>query len=129
MARKLKIDTGGTTYAPYSPGITVKDHIWLSGQVAVEAGADIESQTHAALAKVDALLAAANSSRADLVKVTILLSSMDDYGEVNEIYGAWLGDTMPPSRAAYEVSRLPLDALIEIVCEAFRGSGAADSMD
>jgi enamine deaminase RidA (YjgF/YER057c/UK114 family) len=36
---------------------------------------------------------------------------------------------MPPSRAAYEVSRLPLDALIEIVCEAFRGSGAADSMD
>ncbi|HIE81454.1 MAG TPA: RidA family protein [Candidatus Poseidoniales archaeon] len=129
MARKLKIDTGGTTYAPYSPGITVKDHIWLSGQVAVEAGADIESQTHAALAKVDALLAAANSSRADLVKVTILLSSMDDYGAVNEIYGAWLGDTMPPSRAAYEVSRLPLDALIEIVCEAFRGSGAADSMD
>ena len=129
MARKLKIDTGGPTYAPYSPGITVKDHIWLSGQVAVEAGADIGSQTHAALAKVDALLAAANSSRADLVKVTILLSSMDDYGEVNEIYGAWLGDTMPPSRAAYEVSRLPLDALIEIVCEAFRGSGAADSMD
>ncbi len=129
MARKLKIDTGGTTYAPYSPGITVKDHIWLSGQVAVEAGADIGSQTHAALAKVDALLAAANSSRADLVKVTILLSSMDDYGTVNEIYGAWLGDTMPPSRAAYEVSRLPLDALIEIVCEAFRGSGAADSMD
>ena len=129
MARKLKIDTGGTTYAPYSPGITVKDHIWLSGQVAVEAGADIGSQTHAALAKVDALLAAANSSRTDLVKVTILLSSMDDYGEVNEIYGAWLGDTMPPSRAAYEVSRLPLDALIEIVCEAFRGSGAADSMD
>jgi reactive intermediate/imine deaminase len=129
MARKLKIDTGGTTYAPYSPGITVKDHIWLSGKVAVEAGADIGSQTHAALAKVDALLAAANSSRADLVKVTILLSSMDDYGAVNEIYGAWLGDTMPPSRAAYEVSRLPLDALIEIVCEAFRGSGAADSMD
>jgi reactive intermediate/imine deaminase len=129
MARKLKIDTGGTTYAPYSPGITVKDHIWLSGQVAVKAGADIGSQTHAALAKVDALLAAANSSRADLVKVTILLSSMDDYGAVNEIYGAWLGDTMPPSRAAYEVSRLPLDALIEIVCEAFRGSGAADSMD
>ena len=129
MARKLKIDTGGITYAPYSPGITVKDHIWLSGQVAVEAGADIGSQTHAALAKVDALLAAANSSRADLVKVTILLSSMDDYGAVNEIYGAWLGDTMPPSRAAYEVSRLPLDGLIEIVCEAFRGSGAADSMD
>ena len=70
-----------------------------------------------------------NSSRTDLVKVTILLSSMDNYGAVNEIYGAWLGDTMPPSRAAYEVSRLPLDALIEIVCEAFRGSGAADSMD
>ena len=33
MDRKLRIDTGGKSYAPYSPGISVRDHIWLSGQI------------------------------------------------------------------------------------------------
>ena len=124
MARKLKIDTGAKVFAPYSPGITVKDHIWLSGQVGVDGGDSIGGQTLSALSKIDDLLIAANSSRSDLVKVVILLSDMDDYGAVNEIYGEWLGDTMPPARAAYQAAGLPLGALIEIVCEAFRGCGA-----
>ena len=53
MSRKLKIDTGGTKLGPYSPGINVKDHIWLSGQIDVDAGDDIESQTWGTLAKID----------------------------------------------------------------------------
>ncbi len=55
MARKLKIDTGGAVFGPYSPGITVKDHIWLSGQVDISVDG-IEAQTHGTLAKVDGLL-------------------------------------------------------------------------
>ena len=84
----------------------------------------IRDRTLSALSKIDDLLIAANSSRSDLVKVVILLSDMSDYGAVNEIYGEWLGDTMPPARAAYQAAGLPLGALIEIVCEAFRGCGA-----
>ena len=45
MARKLKIDNGGKVWAPYSPGITVRDHIWLAGQIGIEGGDDIISQT------------------------------------------------------------------------------------
>ena len=123
MSRKLKIDTGGTKFGPYSPGICVKDHIWLSGQVDVDAGDDIESQTTGTLSKIDDLLAAANSSKSDLVKVTILMTDIDDYGTINQIYGEWLGDTIPPARAAYCVSKLPLGALVESVCEGFRNSG------
>jgi len=123
MSRKLKIDTGGTKFGPYSPGINVGDHIWLSGQVDVDAGDDIESQTRGTLAKVDDLLAAANSSKADMVKVTVLMTDIDDYAKINDIYGEWLGDTIPPARAAYEVAKLPMGALVEIVCEAFRNSG------
>ena len=123
MNEKMKIDTGGTKFGPYSPGICVKDHIWLSGQVDVDAGSDTESQTIGTLAKIDDLLAAANSSKVDLVKVTILMTDIDDYAKINEIYGDWLGDTIPPARAAYCVSKLPLGALVEIVCEAFRNSG------
>ena len=123
MSRKLKIDTGGTKFGPYSPGINVKDHIWLSGQVDVDAGDDIESQTRGTLEKIDDLLAVANSSKADLVKVTVLMSDIEDYAKINDIYGEWLGDTIPPARAAYEIGKLPMGALVEIVCEAFRYSG------
>jgi 2-iminobutanoate/2-iminopropanoate deaminase len=123
MSRKLKIDTGETKFGPYSPGINVNDHIWLSGQVDVDAGDDIESQTRGTLGKIDDLLAVANSSKADLVKVTVLMSDIEDYAKINDIYGEWLGDTIPPARAAYEIGKLPMGALVEIVCEAFRYSG------
>ena len=123
MDRKLKIDTGEPKLGPYTPGISVKDHIWLSGQIAVDWGEDIESQTSGVLAKIDDLLAAANSSKSDLVKVTILMTDIDFYSEVNEIYADWLAETIPPARAAYEVPKLPGGALVEIVCEAFRNSG------
>ena len=101
----------------------MKDHIWLSGQVDVDAGDDIESQTRGTLNKIDDLLAAANSSKADLVKVTVLMSDIEDYAKINDIYGEWLDDTIPPARAAYEIGKLPMGALVEIVCEAFRYSG------
>tara|TARA_Y100001968_G_C19350796_1_gene714520 strand:- start:119 stop:535 length:417 start_codon:yes stop_codon:yes gene_type:complete len=123
MSRKLKIDTGGTKFGPYSPGIVSGDHIWLSGQVDVDSGDDIESQTRGTLTKIDDLLAASNSSKADLVKVTILMADIDYYSKINEIYGEWLGDTIPPARAAYSPAKLPLGALVEIVCEAVRNSG------
>ena len=114
MARKLKIDNGGKVWAPYSPGITVRDHIWLAGQIGIEGGDDVVSQTQEALKKIDNLLEIANSSRDDLVMVTILLTNIDYYSDVNEVYGKWLGESMPPARAAYEVSKLPGNALIEI---------------
>ncbi len=123
MSRKLKIDTGEPKLGPYTPGINVKDHIWLSGQIDIESGEDIGSQTVGTLAKIDDLLAAANSSKRDLVKVTILMTDIGFYSNINEIYSDWLGDTIPPARAAYEVSNLPGGALVEIVCEAFRYSG------
>tara|TARA_B100000686_G_scaffold331798_1_gene395785 strand:+ start:3125 stop:3541 length:417 start_codon:yes stop_codon:yes gene_type:complete len=123
MSRKLKIDTGEPKLGPYTPGINVKDHIWLSGQIDVDSGDDIESQTIGTLSKVDDLLAAANSSKADLVKVTILMTDIGFYAKINEVYADWLGDTIAPARAAYEVSNLPGGALVEIVCEAFRYSG------
>ena len=121
MTRKIKIDTGGKTWAPYSPGISVKDHIWLSGQIGVDAGDSIELQMEEVLSKIDRLLEEGNSSKRDLVKVTILMADINNYSVINRIYGEWLEDIIPPSRAAYEVPNLPMGAKVEIVCEAFRG--------
>ncbi|MEC7706978.1 MAG: RidA family protein [Candidatus Thermoplasmatota archaeon] len=123
MDGKKKIDTGGAVMGPYSPGISVKDHIWLSGQIDISQDV-IEAQTRGTLAKIDGLLEAAGSSREDLVKVTVLMTDIEFYSVINEVYTEWLGDAMPPARAAYAVRDLPAGALVEIVCEAFRGSGA-----
>ena len=79
MERKIKVDTGGKTWAPYSPGISVKEHIWLSGQIGVDAGDTIELQMKGVLKKIDSLLEAANSSKKDLVKVTILMTDINNY--------------------------------------------------
>ena len=51
MAKKLKVDTGEEKFGPYSPGINVDDYVWLSGQVDIDAGNDIESQTIGTLSK------------------------------------------------------------------------------
>ena len=58
------------------------------------------------------------------MKVTVLMTDIEFYSVINEVYTEWLGDAMPPARAAYAVRDLPAGALVEIVCEAFRGSGA-----
>ena len=78
MSSKKKIDTGAEVMGPYSLGITVKDHIWLSGQID-NTQDGIEAQTRGTLAKIDELLEAAGSSKYDLVKVTVLMTDIGNY--------------------------------------------------
>ena len=119
---KIGISPPGTkTYAPYTPAVVVGQHVWLSGQINVDAGDDIVAQTQGTLAKIDALLAEAGTSKHDLVFVQVLLKTMDFYGPMNEVYGAWLeGVEVKPTRAAFAVDALPADALVEIVVQAVK---------
>ena len=113
--------TGTKTYAPYTPAVVVGNHVWLSGQINIDAGDDIVAQTQGTLEKIDALLAEAGTSKHDLVFVQVLLKTMDFYGPMNEVYGAWLeGVEVKPTRAAFAVDALPADALVEIVVQAVK---------
>jgi 2-iminobutanoate/2-iminopropanoate deaminase len=113
--------SGTTTYAPYSPAVVVGNHVWLSGQINVDAGDDIVAQTKGTLDKIDALLAEAGTSKHHLVFVQVLLKTMDFYAPMNEVYGAWLeGVEVKPTRAAFAVDALPADALVEIVVQAVK---------
>ena len=95
--------------------------MWLSGQINVDAGDDIVSQTQGTLDKIDALLAQAGTSKHDLVFVQVLLKTMDFYAPMNKVYGAWLeGVEVKPTRAAFAVDALPVDALVEIVVQAVK---------
>ena len=123
MYDKRAVDLGGLRLAPYSPCITVENHIWVAGQIGTDGGDTLRQQTVSALQKIDNLLFEAGSSKSDLVKVTVLLLDMSDFSEFNDIYGSWLEGTVLPARAAYAVKELPGGAKVEIVAEALLGCG------
>jgi 2-iminobutanoate/2-iminopropanoate deaminase len=117
MKESISLD-GIVTYAPYTPGIRHGQHFWLSGQIAIDGDLDIKSQTKGALAKIDALLEAGGLSKNDICFAQVLLDTIEDYGAMNEVYGAWVADMdMPPARAAFEAGALPKGALVEIVVQ------------
>ena len=116
---KERIDVGGNTYGPYSPGVKSNGLIWLAGQIAPEAGEDIKSQTRASLKKIDDLLHAAGVSKNNVCFAQVLLADINDFDLMNEVYIEWLdGVEIPPARAAFEAGNLPKLARIEIVIQA-----------
>ncbi|MBT5255467.1 MAG: RidA family protein [Euryarchaeota archaeon] len=116
---KQSIDSpGAKKYGPYSAGVRSNGVVWLSGQIAPEAGDDVQSQTAASLAKIDGLLAAANLSKNNICFAQILLADIDDFAAMNEIYGAWVEDVeVKPARAAFAAAGLPANARVEIVVQ------------
>ena len=104
----------------YSQAVAHGGVVYCSGQIGLKpdgtrAGSDVKTQTEAALKNLDAILTAAASSRDQVIRATIFLASMEDFGVVNEVYAAFFGEHRP-ARACVEASRLPKDALVEISC-------------
>ncbi|MBO4360460.1 MAG: RidA family protein [Eubacteriaceae bacterium] len=103
---------------PYSQGIAAGDLIFVSGQIPADPSdgsfpEGIEKQTERALLNVKAVLESAGSGLSGVVKTTVLLKNMDDFAAMNSVYETFFGEPCP-ARAAYEVVRLPKDAMVEI---------------
>lgn len=110
---------------PYSQGVRVGDTIYVSGQLPLDpktgqiVAGDIAAQTERVLLNLREILEEAESSLADLVKVTIYLKDLGNFAEVNRVYQMFFPNTefnptVPPARSTVEVSRLPREAEIEI---------------
>ncbi len=103
---------------PYSQAIEAAGTLYISGQLPVN-GADgkvaegIEAQTRQSLDNLSAILAEAGYSLADVVKTTVLLDSIADFGAMNAVYATYFTADMP-ARVCFEVSKLPLGVLVEI---------------
>lgn len=110
---------------PYSQAIRVENTIYLSGQIALdpETGkmvvGGIEEQTHRVLKNIQAVLEAAGFTLADVVQSKVFLADLNHYRTMNGIYGEYFTEA-PPARAALQVARLPLDALVEIMVTAVK---------
>ena len=105
---------------PYSQAVkTAGGMLFVSGQIplvpatgaVVEGG--IEAQTTQALDNLKAIVTAAGYSLADVVKTTVYITDMGNFGKVNEIYGKYFTENCP-ARVCVEVSKLPKDVLVEI---------------
>jgi 2-iminobutanoate/2-iminopropanoate deaminase len=112
---------------PYSQAIRAGDFLFVSGQLGldpatkkmVEGG--VASEAERALKNISAILEAAGGTLANVVKTTVLLQSMDDFARLNEVYARFFAGE-PPARAAYQVAKLPLGALVEIEAIAYLGA-------
>jgi len=102
---------------PYSQGIYSEPWIFLSGQIGMDAqgrlDTSIQQQTVQVLENIKNLLQSAGTDLRSVVKVTIYLKDLSDFGKVNEIYGLYFEEPYP-ARETVEVSRLPKNAKIEI---------------
>lgn len=115
------ISTDGAPKAigPYSQAIRAAELLFTSGQVAIDPATqqiitgDISAQTDRVLKNLAAVLQASGSSLEQVVRCTVFLKNMGDFGAMNEVYGRYFKQA-PPARSTVEVARLPKDALVEI---------------
>ena len=104
---------------PYSQAIRSGNLVFVSGQIPLDpatgqvVAGDVAIQTERVLRNLAAILEAAGSSLALVVKTTVYLKDLEDFGKMNEVYARFLG-VNPPARATVEVSRLPRDVSVEI---------------
>lgn len=111
---------------PYSQAIKTNGLVFASGQIPTdpETGqfvqGGIEEQTEQVLRNLSAVLEAAGSSLSRVVKTTVFLADMQEFGAMNEIYGKFFNED-PPARATVEAARLPRDARVEIEAIALVG--------
>lgn len=104
---------------PYSQSVLAGNILFISGQLPINpetgkfAGNDIKSQTEQSLKNIESILEKAGCTMDNVVKTTVLLNDMVDFAKMNEVYAKFFTKDYP-ARAAYEVAKLPKDALVEI---------------
>jgi 2-iminobutanoate/2-iminopropanoate deaminase len=116
--KKVQTNSAPAAIGPYSQGIIVNNMFYSSGQIPLTAEGDlvtgdIKEQAHQVFQNLQAVLDAAGASFESVVKTTVFIKSMDDFGALNEVYGEYFS-IHKPARSCVEVARLPKDVLVEI---------------
>jgi 2-iminobutanoate/2-iminopropanoate deaminase len=110
---------------PYAQAIAIDTLVFCSGQIPLTpegtlVEGDVAAQTRQVLTNLKAVLAAAGSSLAQVVKTTVFLADMGDFAAMNEVYREFFPSD-PPARSTVQVARLPRDVRVEIEAIAVRG--------
>jgi 2-iminobutanoate/2-iminopropanoate deaminase len=106
---------------PYSQAIKAGGMVFCSGQIPIDPETGefvsdvVAEQTEQVLKNLSKVLAAAGTSLDNVVKTTVFLADMNDFAEMNEVYGRFFSENKP-ARATVQAARLPRDAKVEIDC-------------
>lgn len=127
MAKKAITSPKSKPIGPYSAAIESGDHLFISGQIPLDAATgklvegDVSAQARQSLENLKALLEAAGLTFAHVVKTTIFLTTMNDFAAVNEVYKAYVSEPYP-ARSTIAVAGLPMGAKVEIEMIASRSA-------
>lgn len=119
MKTRVHTDKAPAAIGPYNQAIMASGKfIFISGQLPLAdgklVGDEITAQTEQSLKNLGAILNEAGYTFADVVKTTVYLKNMDDFAGMNGVYAKFFDGTEFPARAAYQVGKLPMDAMVEI---------------
>lgn len=119
MKQVIQTNNAPQAIGPYSQAIMANGTLYVSGQIPVvpATGAivsdKVEDQARQVMENVKAVVEAAGLTLEDVVKTSVFIKNMDDFGTINAIYSEYF-KTDCPARACVEVARLPKDVLLEM---------------
>ena len=118
MVETINTNNAPAAVGPYVQAKKFGNMLYTSGQLPLnpETGKmpeDVAEQAKQSLANVEAIVNEAGLTKADIVKATVFVKDLNDFGTVNEVYATFFGENCP-ERSCVEVARLPLDAKVEI---------------
>jgi len=122
----ISTSSAPSAIGPYSQAVRAGDTLYCSGQIPIDPATglvrrvSVDDQTKQVLENLKAVLAAAGYALTDIVRCTVYVSDMENFGQINAVYGRYFPSD-PPARATVEVSRLPKDVDVEISCIAVKG--------
>ncbi len=125
MKEVIQIPGAPSPIGPYSQAVLVKDTLYVSGQIPVNpingklVEGTIKEMTDQVMQNIMALLEEAGMNEENIVKCSIFLKDLDNFSDVNEIYGSYFRSN-PPARETVQVAKLPMDVEVEISCIAIR---------
>ena len=119
MKQIISTEKAPAAIGPYSQATEANGLIITSGQLPIDPATGafpegIQAQTRQSLTNVQAILKQAGVGMEAVIKTTVFLSDMNNFGAMNEVYAGFFPQGSYPSRSAVEVARLPKDALVEI---------------
>jgi len=125
--KKIETKEAPGAVGPYSQGIETGEFLYVSGQLPVDPKTgqmvemEIKVQTDRVIENIMAVLRAAGSDLSQVVRCDVFLADMNDFKDMNEVYASKFVTDPKPARQAVQVGRLPLDAMVEISCIAYKG--------
>jgi len=120
MKKIIETQNAPAPIGPYSQAVLYDDTLYTSGQIAIDpatgnlVSGDIVKETEQVMKNIAAVLDQADMKFENVLKTTIFIKDMNDFQNINLVYGSFFNEATAPARETIEVARLPKDVNVEI---------------